>query len=270
MSKTLEMRQQLNTNKKIIAKKSLGQNFIHNKSFLEQLSNKIVSNSDTDIIEIGPGTGSLTNYLVRKECNSLILIEKDFELSKALQEKYISVNKIKVYNEDALTFNLSNISKNKETIIVGNLPFNISSQLLINWISYKKWPPFYKKMYLMFQKELGERITSKNNSKSYGKLSIITQSRCNVKKLIKAPSNIFFPKPKVDGIVLEFTPIISYIDTDLDKLNIVLKSAFQNRRKKIKNTLSTYSLHFKNWEKEKDLRPENLKVEQYCHLAKKI
>tara|TARA_Y100000766_G_C18742996_1_gene524591 strand:+ start:273 stop:641 length:369 start_codon:yes stop_codon:yes gene_type:complete len=122
----------------------------------------------------------------------------------------------------------------------------------------------------MFQKELGERITSKINNKAYGKLSVITQSRCDVKKLIKAPSHIFLPVPKVDGIVLEFTPIESYIDTDLDKLKIVLKAAFENRRKKIKNTLSTYSLHFANWEKEKDLRAENLNVEQYCNLAKKI
>ncbi len=264
------MRLQLNINKKIIAKKSLGQNFIHDTDFLEKLSKKIISNNKTDIIEIGPGTGSLTKYLERKEFNNLILIEKDDELSKILNEKYESKKNIKVFHKDVLKFNLSNVSKNKEIIIVGNLPFNISSQLLINWISYKKWPPFYKKMYLMFQKELGERIVSKINNKAYGKLSIVTQSRCDVKKLLEAPSRIFFPKPKVDGMVLEFTPIESYADMDLEKLKIILKAAFENRRKKIKNTLSTYSLHFKNWEKEKDLRPENLNIEQYCYLAKKI
>ena len=263
------MRQQLNTNKKIFAKKSLGQNFIHNKSFLEKLSRKIDSNSNTDIIEIGPGTGSLTNYLIKKEYNNLILIEKDFQLSKILHEKYISDNKIKVYNEDALTFNISNISRNKETIIVGNLPFNISSQLLINWISYSEWPPFYKKMYLMFQKELGKRIISGINNKSYGKLSILTQSRCDVKELIKAPSNIFYPKPKVDGIVLEFKPTKTFIDIDLEKLKIVLNAAFKNRRKKIKNSLSDYRFFFENWDIEKDLRPENIEVKKYCLLAKK-
>ena len=118
------MRQQLNINKKIFAKKSLGQNFINNKSFLEKLSNKIVSNSNTDIIEIGPGTGSLTEYLIRKKHNQLMLVEKDFELSKMLQEKYLSKDNIKVYNKDALNFNVSNISKSKEIIIVGNLPFS--------------------------------------------------------------------------------------------------------------------------------------------------
>ncbi len=263
------MRPQLNINREIIAKKSLGQNFIHNEKFLNALSSKITSNKETDIIEIGPGTGSLTNFLKRKKFKNLILIEKDFELSKILLEKYKHKKNVKVYNKDALTFDLSNISKSKEIIIVGNLPFNISSQLLINWISYDKWPPFYNKMYLMFQKELGKRINSKINNKSYGKLSVLTQSRCIVKELIEAPAHIFKPKPKVDGLVLEFTPIESFIDVDFKKLKTILNSAFQNRRKKIKNSLSDYKFFFDNWEIEKDLRPENLEVKQYCLLAKK-
>ena len=263
------MRLQLNLSKKIIPKKSLGQNFIQNKSFLSELSNKIISNHNTDIIEIGPGTGALTEYLKRKKYKNLFLIEKDYKLSKYLNNKYKSEKNILIFNEDALTFNLKNISKSNEIIIVGNLPFNISSQLLINWISFDKWPPFYNKMYLMFQKELGKRINSKINNKSYGKLSVLAQSRCCVKELIEAPSYIFNPKPKVDGIVLEFTPIDNFIDVDFEKLKVILKSAFENRRKKIKNSLSDYKFYFDNWEIEKDLRPENLEVEKYCYLAKK-
>ena len=267
---TLKMRLQLNIDKKIIAKKSLGQNFIYSKSFLNELSNKIITNKKTDIIEIGPGTGSLTNYLTKKKFNNLILIEKDFELSKTLIDKYKHKKNIKVFNKDALTFDLSNISKSKEIIIVGNLPFNISSQLLINWISYDKWPPFYNKMYLMFQKELGKRINSEINNKSYGKLSVLTQSRCEVTEIMTAPSHIFKPKPKVDGIILEFKPIKTYVDVDLKNLTLILKAAFENRRKKIKNSLSDYKFGFDNWEIEKELRPENLEVKKYCSLAKKI
>ena len=263
------MRQLLNTNKRIIAKRSLGQNFIHNEAFLDKLSKKIISDYNTDIIEIGPGTGSLTNYLNKKQFNNLFLIEKDIELSKILNERYKNKKNVRILNQDALTFDLSNVSKNKEIIIVGNLPFNISSQLLIKWISYDEWPPFYNKMYLMFQKELGKRINSQINNKSYGRLSVLTQSRCDVKELILAPSHIFKPKPKVDGIVLEFTPIELYMDVDLKKLNIILKTAFENRRKKIKNSLSDYKLYFDNWEIEKNLRPENLEVKKYCSLAKK-
>tara|TARA_B100001057_G_scaffold9951_1_gene9419 strand:+ start:4855 stop:5649 length:795 start_codon:yes stop_codon:yes gene_type:complete len=263
------MKLQLSINKKIVAKKSLGQNFIHSKSFLSKLCNYIITDDNTDIVEIGPGTGSLTEYLKRKKFNNLLLIEKDFELSKKLSEKYKYEKNIQIYNEDALTFDLSKISKSNDIIIVGNLPFNISSQLLLKWISYDTWPPFYNKMYLMFQKELGKRINSKINNKSYGKLSVLTQSRCNVKELIKAPSNIFNPKPKVDGLVLEFTPIDTFIDVDLNKLKTVLKIAFENRRKKINNTLSDYRFYFDNWEVEKDLRPENIEVEKYCFIARK-
>ncbi len=254
---------------KIKAKKSLGQNFIHNENFLNKLSKKITTNSNTDIIEIGPGTGSLTDHLKRKKFNNLYLIEKDIKLASILQDKYKNIKNIEIFNEDALLFDLSKISSKGDTIIVGNLPFNISSQLLLKWISDYRWPPFYKKMYLMFQKELGKRIISKINNKSYGKLSVLTQSRCQVKELIEAPSNIFYPRPKVDGIVLELTPIDNFVDVDLEKLKVVLKSAFENRRKKIKNTLSDYKFYFDNWEIEKDLRPENLEVEKYCFLAKK-
>ena len=260
----------MNINNKIFAKKSLGQNFIHDQNFLNDLSNIIVSKYNTNIIEIGPGTGSLTEYLIKKKFKNLFLIEKDHQLSGILGTKYKSNKNIRVYNKDALTFDLKNISKGDETIIVGNLPFNISSQLLVNWISQDSWPPFYTKMYLMFQKELGKRITSEINSKRYGKLSVLTQSRCNVKEVIEAPSKIFHPKPKVDGIVLEFTPIDTYIDVKMNNLNQVLKSAFENRRKKIKNSLSEYSMYFDNWEKEQNLRPENLDVEKYCFLAKNI
>tara|TARA_B100000886_G_scaffold86704_1_gene56908 strand:- start:4373 stop:5167 length:795 start_codon:yes stop_codon:yes gene_type:complete len=264
------MKQQLNSKSKFIAKKSLGQNFIYNENFLSKLSNQIISNSNTDIIEIGPGAGALTEHLKRKEFNNLILIEKDTELSNILNIKYKNEKKIQIFNKDALTFDLSSISKSKEIIIVGNLPFNISSQLLINWISYDKWPPFYNKMYLMFQKELGKRISSKINNKSYGKLSVLVQSRCDIKELIEAPSDIFYPKPKVNGIVLEFTPTEKFIDVDLKKLGVILKTAFENRRKMIKNSLSEYSLCFDNWESKKDLRPENIEVKEYCYLAKKI
>ena len=125
-------------------------------------------------------------------------------------------------------------------------------------------------MYLMFQKELGKRISAKINNKSYGRLSVLVQSRCNIKELIQAPSHIFYPTPKVDGIVLEFTPIDTFADVDLNKLKTILKAAFENRRKKIKNTLGHYSVFFDNCEIDKDMRPENIDVKKYCHLAKKI
>ena len=137
------MRQQLNLNNKVYAKKSLGQNFITDKKFLNTLSDIISFNSNADVIEIGPGKGALTDKIIKKKYNKLFLIEKDDELCNSLKLKYKNKKNINIIHKDALKIDISKISSNKETIIIGNLPFNISSQLLINWISYNEWPPFY-------------------------------------------------------------------------------------------------------------------------------
>ena len=250
------------------AKKSLGQNFIHDENFLIKLSNKIKSDKETTIIEIGPGKGALTKYLLKKKHNRIAVIEKDRNLIGYL-EKYKN-DKISIINDDALKFNLLKLNKSKESIIVGNLPFNISSQLLIKWLKFDNWPPFYKKMYLMFQKELGERIIAKVNTKSYGKISVLSQSRFNIKKLLIAPSGIFTPKPKVDGIVLEFSPIKKYRDIDIKKLENILGKAFMHRRKMIRSSLKSYQNILMKNNYNLDLRAENLTVDEYCRLSSLI
>ena len=250
------------------AKKSLGQNFIHDEKFLIKLKRTIVSNEKTSIIEIGPGKGALTRHLVKKKYKKIFLIEKDVGLLKYL-EQYKDKG-ISVINEDALNFDLNDLNIKKDSIIVGNLPFNISSQLLIKWSKIDYWPPFYQKMYLMFQKELGKRILAKKDTKSYGRISVIAQSRFNIKKLLIAPSGIFIPKPKVDGIVLEFSPIKKYKNVQMRNLEIILKKAFQQRRKKIKSSLKEYKniLELNNFNL--DLRAENLSTDDYCKLSNLI
>jgi len=254
----------------MFAKKSLGQNFIHDVNFLKKLSSKIITNSKTKLIEIGPGKGALTKYLLKKKHNEIILIEKDNILIENLRFLSASNPKVTVKHLDALDFDLSDLKIKSNSIIVGNLPFNISSQLLIKWITIKEWPPFYEKMYLMFQKELGERIIAKHNTKSYGKISVIAQYRCHIKKLFKAPSDIFIPKPKVEGIVLEFTPHNNFKNVNFNKLNLLLKNAFQQRRKKIKSSLKMYSNHLIQRNLNLDLRAENLSVKEFCEIAKLI
>lgn len=247
------------------AKKSLGQNFIHDENFLFKLNNLIETESATSIIEIGPGKGALTKHLLKKKYRNIIVIEKDQSLIKYL-EQYKN-NKFSVINADALNLNLLDLNIGKESIIVGNLPFNISSQLLVKWTKFKIWPPFYKKMYLMFQKELGERIIAKENSKVYGRISVLTQARFNIKKLLTAPSGIFTPKPKVDGIVLEFSPIRKYKTINIEKLEIILKKAFVHRRKKIKSSLKDYIEVLKLNNFNLDQRAENLTIDDYCRLS---
>ena len=263
------MKPQLNINKSF-PKKSLGQNFIQNKDFISKLNALIQSDNDTNIFEIGPGMGALTDQLVKKKFKNLYLIEKDFLLFQKLEERFKKNSNIFVSNSDALDYDYEDINKNQKSVIVGNLPFNISSPLLINWIVNYNWPPFYSKMILMFQKEVANRITSRHNQKSYSRISVISQARCEIKVLLDAPSNIFFPKPKVDGTILEFTPITRNLDVDISNLQKLLRKSFEHRRKKIKTSLKDYDYLLKRFGIDDGLRAENLSVDDYCKLASAI
>ena len=264
------MRQQLNINR-IVAKKSLGQNFIVDKNFLAKLDHYIDTSSSHILIEIGPGKGALTSYLEKKDFKKLFLIEKDNDLVRQLHEKYNDIKNINIIHNDALLVDYKNFMSTKNKVIIyGNLPFNISTKLLTTWLSSNQWPSFFDKMILMFQQEVADRILANHNCKKYGRLSVLVQSRCNVKKLIDAPARIFYPKPKVNGTVIQFEPINKYKDIDFDKLKILLEKSFQNRRKKIKNTLGEYRNILMKLNLDENLRPENLSVSDYCKLSKLI
>ena len=263
------MKLPLNTDK-IYPKKSLGQNFIQDKNFIFKLSELIHSNHNTNIFEIGPGMGALTNQLVKKKFKNLYLIEKDFLLFQKLEDRFKNDKNIFVFNSDAIDYNYEVTNNNQKSLIVGNLPFNISSQLLINWIVNYNWPPFYSKMILMFQKEVADRIIARHNRKSYSRISVISQARCEIKVLLNAPSNIFFPKPKVDGTVLEFSPITKYTHIDISNLQKLLRKSFEHRRKKIKTSLKDYGYLLKRFGIDDGLRAEILSVDDYCKLASAI
>ncbi len=263
------MKLQLSTNKSF-PKKSLGQNFIKDNNFTMKLSSLISSDKQTNIFEIGPGMGALTKLLVKKEFKKLFLIEKDIRFFDELNNKFKNNNKIIIINCDALSYDYEKTNKKNKSIIVGNLPFNISTQLLINWIAREQWPPYYSKMILMFQKEVADRIISLPNQKSYSRISVIAQARCNVRKILNAPSDIFFPKPKVNGTVLEFTPILKNKNINILNLQTLLKKSFEHRRKKIKTTLKDYNSILKILNIDDNLRAENLSVEDYCKLASAI
>ena len=253
---------------KITTKKSLGQNFIFDKNLLIKISNSIKSKSTNSIIEIGPGLGTLTDFLYKKKYKQLILIEKDIRLIQFLKKKF-NETKVTILNIDAINFNY-NINSLKHSIIVGNLPFNVSVDLLYLWTKYKNWPPQHDKMVLMFQKEVANRIMALPKNKSYGKLSVVIQSRYKIKKLIDVPASAFTPRPKVDAIILEFTPFNDFGLIDINKIDKVAKDAFSQRRKKIKNNMSNYLSEIKSLSISPDMRPEDLTVLEYCNIAKKI
>ena len=198
-------------------KKSLGQNFLIDLNIIKKIIN-LSEVFNKDILEIGPGKGALTNQILRNKPRSLTLIEKDTLLSNELKSKYAHDKSVKIYNKDILKFDLEGQLK-KDTLIFGNLPYNISSQILIKLIKFKKWPPKYSGLILMFQKEMAERIIGKFGTSKYGRLSIITNFRLNILNKFNISPNCFFPKPKINSTVIFFKPHNKiYNIKDIEKL----------------------------------------------------
>ena len=174
------------------AKKSLGQNFLIDKNIIK----KIICSADINnknVIEIGPGKGALTDEILSKNPKSLCIIEKDKIFSHDLKKKYKDDKRVKVFNSDVLKFNIENICKNN-SIIFGNLPYNISSQILVNFLKFKEWPPKYTNLIFMFQKELGEKIIGKFKTFNYGRISILANYRLEISKKFFVSENCFFSK----------------------------------------------------------------------------
>ena len=220
------------------AKKSLGQNYLTDLNIVKKIVN-LTKVYNKDILEIGPGKGALTDQILKYRPRSLILIEKDDILSKELRLKYANNKKIIIYNKDVLKFDFEKKLK-ENSIIFGNLPYNISSQILVKIIKFKKWPPKYSDIIFMFQKELAERINGKLHTSKYGRLSILTNYK--LKTLIKfdVSPNCFFPKPKVVSTVIYFKPnkkIYRKIK-DIENLEKVTNILFSNKRKMINKAIS--------------------------------
>ena len=259
----------------VIPKKSLGQNFLIDKSIIEKICNSGNISRNNNVLEIGPGTGNLTEFILQKKPKKFYVIEKDERLIKNLKEKFDK--KIIIINEDILKYNLKLLS-DKDLVIFGNLPYNVSSQILANFINYSYSEFSYKKLVLMFQKEVADRILAKDNSKNYGRLSIFSSWKLNIKKIMDINPSSFFPKPKVMSSLLIFEPKINYIKFKNSKnLEHITNVFFNQRRKMIKKPLN---ILFKNSKKviddlnlDTNLRPQNLKKETFykiCLIYEKI
>ncbi len=188
---------------KIKPRKSLGQNFLSDKNIIKSIVEIGSIEKNNTIIEIGPGTGNLTEFILKKQPKQIVVIEKDYNLSKLLYEKF--KNKINIINKDFLNIKINTISKEK-VIIFGNLPYNISTEILVRLVTDSEKFNSYQRLVLMFQKEVADRILAKTNSKKYGRLSIISNWRLDVKKEFDISPNYFFPKPKVVSSLLSFVP----------------------------------------------------------------
>ena len=250
-------------------KKSLGQNFLVDKNILKKISDSVKIDNNSIILEIGPGTGNLTDFIIKKNPKKIFLIEKDKNLSKFLKEKFNE--NVTIFNEDFINFkNKSFLADN--LIIIGNLPYNISSQILVKLIINKEKFK-YKELIFMFQKELADRILSEESSKNYGRLSILSNWKFNIKKIIDINPNSFFPKPKVKSTLLSFVPKKDLFKfNNVENLEYVTRIFFNQRRKKIKKPLSILFSKEKNLINKLnlnlDLRPQNLSKEAFFKITK--
>ena len=252
----------------IKAKKSLGQNFLVDNNVLEKIINTTII-KDKLILEVGPGTGNLTSLILKNNPKKLIVIEKDNNLAQILEKKF--KKKLSVINDDVLKINENTISKEKLTVF-GNLPYNISTEILSKWIINLKNSFWFDSLILMFQKEVADRIIADFNTSEYGRLSILSNWKLNIKKKFDIKPDSFFPKPKIDSTLLIFSPKKNFVDIKNPKyLEKVTRVFFNQRRKMIKKPFNQlFNGNKKIIEKlelELSLRPQNLNFDTYYKLA---
>ena len=220
---------------KLKPKKSLGQNFLVDENVINIITNLGNINSNSTILEIGPGTGNLTEKLILKKPKKIILVEKDKNLSENLKRKFNG--KVEVINNDFLDLSIIDLNY-KNLSIFGNLPYNVASEILVKIIKSRE-SFYYEKMVFMFQKEVAERIIAKQNTKNYSRISIISQWKLNIRKIKDISPNCFYPKPKVQSSILEFFPKKNYTKfNEIQNLEYISKIFFRFRRKMIKKPLN--------------------------------
>jgi len=255
---------------RIKPKKSLGQNFLVDQNIISLIVDVANIQRNDTLIEVGPGTGNLTKEIISKNPKKLILIEKDKNLSIELKKKFN--DKIILINDDILKIDEKKISK-EQMIIFGNLPYNISTQILAKWIKLKDLNSICKKLVLMFQKEVADRIIADHGNKNYGRLSILSSWKMNIKKIKDISPNSFFPSPKVKSTILLMEPKDFFFEiNDPKNLEYITNVFFNQRRKMIKKPLNLLFNNAKEIVSKLDLnvndRPQNLSPLTYFKICK--
>ncbi len=253
-------------------KKSLGQNFLIDQNIINKIIKIVHIKKENTILEIGAGSGNLTKSLINTSSKKIIAVEKDKKLSQFLKDKFKDIAKLNIINDDFLNI-INNINLKSSVIVFGNLPYNVSTQILAKLITLEKWPPWYDNLILMFQKEVADRIIAKKNTKDYGRLSVLCNWRLDIKKHFNISKNCFFPKPKIDSSILSFKPKGSnkFNIKNPKTLEMITRILFSSRRKMINKNF--YKLFGKNDNVAKEInlqlnqRPEELSHEMFYKIA---
>ena len=217
---------------KFIAKKSLGQNFLIDKNIINKIIN-VVPIKDKSILEVGPGTGNLTSFILNQNPKKFIVIEKDKNLAMNLEK--IFKNKVIVINQDILDVDEKFLSNDKLNVF-GNLPYNISTEILCKWIlNLDKEKFWFSNLILMFQKEVADRIIANVNTSNYGRLSVLSNWKLDIKKICEIKPQSFSPKPKIDSSLILLKPKKNFFKIKNPKnLEKITRIFFNHRTKRIK------------------------------------
>jgi len=254
----------------IKAKKSLGQNFLIDQNIINKIL-EVTNIKNKSILEVGPGTGNLTSHIIKHSPKKFFVIEKDENLALKLSNDF--KDKIVIINNDILKINEKKIDDD-ELVVFGNLPYNISTEILSKWIlNLDKNSFWFSCLVLMFQKEVADRIISNFNTSNYGRLSVLSNWKLDVKKICDIKPNSFSPRPKVDSSLLFFKPKINFFKIENPKnLEKITRVFFSHRRKMLKkpfNQLFNGNIDIiKKLNIDLNLRPQNLDFETYYKLTK--
>jgi 16S rRNA (adenine1518-N6/adenine1519-N6)-dimethyltransferase len=251
-------------------KKSLGQNFLTDKNIVNTIINAGDIKKNDIVLEVGPGTGNLTEGILSKNPKKLFAVEKDKFLVKKLHEKF--KEKIIIINDDILKIDEKKYSK-EPVVVFGNLPYNISTQILIKWIRYNNLNNTFKKFILMFQKEVAERIIAKTNSKNYGRLAVLSSWKLGTEKVTDVSPNSFYPVPKVKSTILLIEPKSECFNLKNSKnLEHITNIFFNQRRKMVKKPLNIIFKNANEISKKLNInisdRPQNLSSLKYFEICR--
>jgi 16S rRNA (adenine1518-N6/adenine1519-N6)-dimethyltransferase len=254
------------------AKKSLGQNFLFDLNLTRRIARAAAPLDGFTVIEVGPGPGGLTRALLMEGATRIIAIERDERAVAALEEISIAYpGKLTIIPGDALEADFAALADGPAKI-VANLPYNIATQLLTGWLTEERWPPWFASLTLMFQKEVAERIVARPGGKDYGRLSVLSQYRCEAKKLFDVNRSAFTPPPKVTSSIVQLIPRKHPEPVcDLKVLERVTASAFGQRRKMLRSSLKTLlpepEALLEKAGIDPELRAEQVPVEGFARMA---
>ncbi|WP_159952219.1 16S rRNA (adenine(1518)-N(6)/adenine(1519)-N(6))-dimethyltransferase RsmA [Rhizobium sp. 18065] len=252
------------------ARKALGQNFLLDLNLTQKVARTAGSLEGVTVFEVGPGPGGLTRAILALGAKKVIAVERDPRCLPALTEVADHYpGRLEVIEGDALKTDFESMVPEGPVKIIANLPYNVGTQLLVNWLLPRQWPPFWQSLTLMFQREVGQRIVANEDDNHYGRLGVLCGWRTESHMAFDVPPQAFTPPPKVTSTVVHLTPRLNPLPCDPDKLEKVTMAAFGQRRKMLRQSLKPVGGEalLAKADIDPQRRAETLSVEEFCRLA---